>query len=123
MLYGHIDRPAIGAHHRDRVRIGVERAMNARREIADESRFFDVDFQQLVTDPIAMVHRIKGHFGIPHADGADATMQAWLDNGRKDKRGQHRYSAEQWGLDQGAIHAEYADYIERFSIPVKAPEA
>ena len=122
MLYGHIDRPAIGAHIRDRFRIGVERAMTARREIADESRFFDVDFQQLVTDPIAMVHRIKGHFGIPHADGADATMQAWLDNGRKDKRGQHRYSAEQWGLDQGAIHAEYADYLERFSIPVKAPE-
>ena len=123
MLYGHIDRPAIGAHIQDRFRIGVERAMVARAGIADESRFFDVDFRDLVQDPIAMVHRINAHFDLPHTAGADAAMQAWLDNGREDKRGQHRYSAEQWGLDRAAIHTEYGPYIERFSIPVQAPGA
>lgn len=121
MLYGRIDRPAIGAHVQDRFRIGIERAMVARDAIADESRFFDVDFNDLVDDPIAMVHRIKDHFGLPHTQGADAAMQAWLDNGRKDKRGKHRYSADQWGLDANAIHEEYAAYVERFSIPVKVP--
>lgn len=121
MLYGHIDRPAIGAHIRDRFRVGVERAMAARAQIGDDSRFFDVDFKSLVTDPIAMVRRIEDHFGLPQAPGSGADMQAWLDNGRKDKRGRHRYSADQWGLDAAAIHAEYAPYIERFSIPLRAP--
>jgi hypothetical protein len=123
MLYGYIDREGIGRHIRDRFRIGVERAMAARARHGDESSFFDVDFMELVQDPMAMVHRIQGHFGLPRSEQADAAMRAWLDNGRKDKRGQHRYSADQWGLDAAAIHAEYAPYIERFSIPVKAPGA
>lgn len=119
MLYGRIDRPAIGRHIQDRFRIGVERAMAARSAIADESRFFDVDFLELVQDPLAMVHRINAHFGLPQGDEADVAMQSWLDNGRKDKRGRHRYSAEQWGLDGEVIHREFAPYIDQFAIPVK----
>ncbi|MEC8423996.1 MAG: sulfotransferase, partial [Myxococcota bacterium] len=120
MLFGRIDRPAIGAHIQDRFRVGVERAMGARDAVGNPSSFFDVDFTDLVQDPLSMVHRIQAHFGLPRTADADAAMQSWLDNGRKDKRGQHRYSAEQWNLDPAAIHAEYASYIERFAIPVKA---
>ena len=119
MLFGRIDRPAIGAHQ-DRFRVGVERAMGARDAVGNPSSFFDVDFTDLVQDPLSMVHRIQAHFGLPRTADADAAMQSWLDNGRRDKRGQHRYSAEQWNLDPAAIHAEYASYIERFAIPVKA---
>jgi len=118
MLYGVIDRPAIGRHIQERFRIGVERAMAARDRAADESRFFDVDFLELVQDPLAMVHRINAHFGLPLDARADAAMQSWLENGRKDKRGRHRYSAEQWSLDGRRLHEEFRAYIDRFSIPL-----
>jgi hypothetical protein len=65
-----------------------------------------------------MVHRINTHFGLPLDARADAAMQSWLDNGRKDKRGRHRYSAAQWSLDGRRLHEEFRAYIDRFSIPL-----
>ena len=35
-------------------------------------------------------------------------------------RGAHQYSAETYGLDPEAIRERYADYIERFSVKVRA---
>jgi hypothetical protein len=119
MVYGRMDPPAIGRHIQQRFKMGVERAMAARDRIGDESRFFDVDFQQLVEDPIKMVGRIQDHFGLERAADSEQQMRAFLTNDRADKRGRHRYSTEQWGLDPESVRRDFAPYIDRFSIPVK----
>lgn len=118
-LFGRIEPDAVGPHVQDRFRIGVERAMAARDAHGDESSFFDVDFMQLVQDPIAMVRRIRDHFDIEHPPNAEALMQEWLDNKRSDTRGRHIYSAEQWSLDHDSVYADFQPYIDRFQIPVK----
>ena len=66
-----------------------------------------------------MVHRIHRHFELPLPEGMDTAMDRWLNNGRADKRGQHLYSAERYGLNIDEIHTQYADYIARYNISVK----
>ena len=117
MLYGRVSPRFIGAHITERFHIGMERAMEARTRYPPE-QFYDVDFTELVADPGAMVRRIHAHFSLPQPADMDQRMSDWLNNGRADKRGRHRYSAEKYGLDAAAIHRQYASYIERFSIPV-----
>lgn len=121
MLYGKFEPLPIGKHITQRFEQGVARAMAARAAKGKPGQFFDVSFQELVEDPIAMVHRIHRHFELPTPAGMDAAMDSWLNNGRADKRGKHQYSAERYGLDINSIHEQYAEYIERYSIAVKAP--
>lgn len=121
MLYGRFDPLPIGKHIIDRFATGVERAMAARDASGKQGQFFDVSFDALVKDPIAVVHQIYEHFSLSAPDGMDERMNDWLNNGRSDKRGKHLYSAERYGLDISAIHEKFSSYIDRFNIPVKLP--
>lgn len=114
-LYGHIDRPRIGAHMSARLLQGVNRAMDARRE-ADPSRFYDVRFGDLVHDPARVVRDIADHFELDLAPDHDEQVAAYLDTKRQDARGNHRYDPEDYGLDRAKVHARYRRYIERFDI-------
>lgn len=118
MLYGEIDHHRIGAHTVDRFSQGVDRAMKARDRLGEE-RFFDVNFKDLVADPIAMVHRIRNHFGMPNPAAHDEAMSAFMAAKRSDARGKHVYSPEQWGLDPTAVRSRFAEYIDRFSIDLE----
>ena len=121
MLYGRIDPGKLGAHIQDRFHTGVTRAMAARDRSGKEDQFYDVDFKDLVRDPAAVVRQVKDWAGMPHDKASEARVQRWLTTERGDKKGAHKYSAEVYGLDARAIHRQYADYIERFKIPVKRP--
>jgi len=113
MLYGRFEPAEIGAHIADRFRLGVERAMAARAEVSSD-RFYDVDFHALVADPGAVVQRIQRHFDLPPVDPERVTR--YLATERGDSRGKHRYSADRYGLDPDAVHAQFAPYIEKFGI-------
>jgi hypothetical protein len=119
MLYGRIDAHAIGAHITDRFEIGVERAVAARERIGRPEQFFDVDFVDLVRDPRTIIEQIHRHFDLPYPETMDTSIDGWLNNGRADKKGRHRYSASVYGLDAEDIDRRYGDYIERFQIPCR----
>lgn len=118
MLYGEIDHAKIGAHTVDRFAQGVQRAMAARDRLG-EDRFFDVNFKDLVRDPITMVRRIRQHFDIPHPPGSDEAMAAFLAAKRSDARGKHVYSPEQWGLEASSVRSHFTTYINRFNIDLE----
>ena len=118
LVYGEIRHHEIGAQTADRFHIGVKRAMEARARIGEE-RFFDVPFHDLVRDPLSMVHRIRGHFGLPSPPGSNEAMAAFLANKRSDARGKHVYSPAQWGLDPTGVREQFSDYIDRFDIQLE----
>ena len=113
-LQGRIEPPRIGPHIAERFHVGVTRAMAARDALGDESRFFDVDFKELIGDRVGMVGRIEDHFDLPRTD--PALLKGWLDEKRADSRGSHRYDAAMWGLDEPGINAMFADYMGRFGL-------
>lgn len=117
-LYGHIDRPRIGAYMTGRLHGGVSRAMQA-REGRDPARFFDVRFHELVADPADVLRRLSDHFGLALPPEQEQRVAAYLSQKRSDDRGQHRYDPNDYGLRAEAVHERFADYLRRFDIPTR----
>jgi len=68
-----------------------------------------------------MVHRIEDHFSLPRT--GEPLLRSFLDNKRRDKRGQHRYTPQMFGLDVSETRASFEAYIERFGVVMEPPEA
>jgi hypothetical protein len=86
------------------------------RRAADPSRFFDIQFPDLVRDPVAQARAAYEHFGIELSEGAESRMRAWQAQNPQGKHGGHRYSAEQFGLSEAAIRERFADYCAAFGV-------
>jgi hypothetical protein len=108
MHFGSFDTKLIGEHITHRFHEGVSRAMDMRAK-AEPGQVFDVDFGALCTDPAAVVRQVTDHFGL--APVQEARIEAYLNNGRADKKGAHKYDAARYGLDSQAIRTRFADYI------------
>jgi hypothetical protein len=90
------------------------------RDRARPEHFLDVAYEDIVRAPLETVERIYDFLGWPLTDAARAAMNAYLAANPKNKHGVHRYSLSQYGLDPAAEKARFADYCERFNIPVNA---
>lgn len=81
--------------------------------------FYDVGYPELVRDPLAAVRGIYRHFGRELSGEAEAAMRLFVAQNPKDKQGPHRYSLQEFGLDQGSERARFRGYTDHFDI---APE-
>ena len=78
--------------------------------------FIDINYPDLLNDPMGTVHRIHETAGRPLSDEAVAAMQTSLRMNRQHKHGEHRYSLEQFGLTTAEVDDAYRRYVEYFSI-------
>ena len=79
-------------------------------------RFLDVDYRELVREPLAVVRKIYDHFGIDWCPEAAERMSDFLSRNPKDKHGKHSYTLEQFGLDRAQEEERYRTYAERFDL-------
>ena len=79
----------------------------------------DVQYVDTVRDPTGEVRRIYAHFGEPFTREAQAAMDDYMAANPKGKHGKHEYHLEEYGLTREGVHAEFADYIKRYRIPMK----
>jgi hypothetical protein len=115
-LYEHdVDAAAIGAWQLEMWSALVSAGVDQRRA-ADPSRFFDIQFPDLVRDPISQARAAYEHFGIGLSEEAQSRMRAWQAQNPQGKHGGHRYSAEQFGLSEAAIRERFADYCAEFGV-------
>lgn len=75
---------------------------------------FDVDYNDLMEQPINTVHRIYDHFGLRWSEEFEAAMDAWLRDNPQGKQGRHIYNLTECGLTPEDIKTRYADYINLF---------
>ncbi len=118
-LYGHIDRPAMGAFMERRLLVGIDRALATRARRGD-ARFFDARFVDTVRDPIGVVEQASAHFGLDVTPAHRDAMRRWLDHERADQRGKHKYDPLDYGLERGRVAERYGHYIERFRLAEKS---
>ncbi|CAF3238107.1 unnamed protein product [Rotaria sp. Silwood2] len=74
----------------------------------------DVAYDDLMNEPIGIVHRIYDHFALRWSDAFEAAMRAWLRDNPQGKQGRHTYSLTEIGLTREDIETRYADYINLF---------
>ncbi|RIL06353.1 MAG: sulfotransferase family protein [Proteobacteria bacterium] len=116
---GSADAHAIGAWQLEMYASMLEKAMEVRAR-SHAAQFFDLDFAELVADPIAALGRMYEHFGFDFSAEAERRMRAWHATNPQHKHGGHRYALAQFGLAEGAIRERFARYAERFGV---RPEA
>ena len=83
---------------------GVER-FGAERARHDATRFFDVSYGDLVTDPVGTAEAVYAHFGLPFGGAAADAMRALSAGGRS--QAAHRYTLADFGLTEEQV-------VERF---------
>jgi hypothetical protein len=92
---------------------GVQRAMAARPVIGEE-RFIDIGQPELQADPVGVAERIYEFAGLRLDDSVRDAMVSWSAQNQAGSRGEHHYTAEEFGLTAAEIHSEFAAYLERF---------
>jgi putative membrane protein len=112
-----VDPRVIGRELSDSLVAGLERYLRARDDgPARAARFLDVDYRDLVRDPIATVRRIYAFFAVPLTAEAVTRMRRFLAENPKDRHGEHRYALAQFGLDPAEEARRFRGYCERFGV-------
>ena len=112
-----INHDEIGNEVAQRWSLGVERGMQARTALSPVSRqFFDVQYMDLVRDPVGTVQRIYTHFGRPFGAEARSRMQQYLSANPEARHGSHDYRLVDWGLDAARENERFRRYREFFGV-------
>jgi len=90
-----------------------------RKSGALPDRFVDVHFQDLLNDPVATVGAAYAAMGREFTAAHAERITQYLADKPKGKFGTHRYSAEEWGFDRGALREQLAPYIEHFGVALE----
>ena len=77
-----------------------------------EHRWMDVNYVDLVEDPMAVVHEIYERFNWPLKQGAITAMDDWLyrQGQRRRKEPRHRYHLGDYGLTSEEVNDAFAGY-------------
>ncbi len=84
----------------------LERMTAART--AHPERFLRVEYRALVDDPIGAVTGVYDQLGLAVTDEMLARMTVWIAENPRHKHGVHRYTLEQFGLDEASIRERVA---------------
>ena len=95
----------------------LNQGMQGRYNIPDQdSRFYDVKFNELISDPISIIEKIYEHFDFTFTADARLAMQRYLDNRPRDKHGRHQYTLEKFGLSREKHSHVFSEYCQRFDL-------
>lgn len=77
---------------------------NAERRKQDSAQFYDVDYFELIRDPLGTVESIYSHFGIELTDDARTAIVATDEESKKGPRApKHTYSLADYGLTEDQV--------------------
>lgn len=81
---------------------------------AQPQAFFDVRFEDTVSQPLAVVRAIYAWAGYQLGPEAEAAMQRWLADNRRSNRAEHVYDSATFGLDPERLKQDFAEYRARY---------
>lgn len=110
----HVDPIATAAREVEHFAALLQQGMEQRDAMQTPQRFFDIQFQQIISDPLSAIEMMYNHFGFELTTEARTAMQSYLDNRPREKHGKHRYSLEQFGLSRGRHGQFFREYQQRF---------
>jgi hypothetical protein len=115
-----VDFTAIGADHARRYAASLDHLVTLTEAgVLDPARVFHLQYAGFVTDHVASVQKLYGHFGSELAAGAEAAMVEYLAARPQGLHGAHHYSFADLALDAGAQQAAFARYQSAFAVPVE----
>src|SRR5262249_4409174 len=97
----HFDAAAVGPRQTELRGHAIDRGLETRKAIGDES-FVDFYMADLVRDPIAAMAALYAGLGWPFTSAAEQAMRAWSQENPQHGRGEHEPDGTRFGLDREA---------------------
>ena len=88
-----------------------------------EHEIIDVQYADLVGDPLRTIETVYGARGRTLDDSARAAISASVAANPKGRFGTHGYRLDEFGLRADAIRDRFSDYIERYDVPAEVSNA
>lgn len=107
-----LDRAYLGQLNVEHWSVGIQRAMQFRAAGAD-SRFYDIDFRAMQSDPIGEVGGLYTWLGEPVSDEFETRMRRWWAENAENQEPSTHPDPDTFGLDLDEIRPLFAEYIER----------
>jgi len=114
-----VDRHEVGRDMLHFIQRHIDRIMEFDRG-PHGGRVVHVDYYALVADPVGQMRAIHRGLGIDTPDEVAEAVAAWHVANPKGARGRNDYALAQYGLEDAAVAAQFADYSARFAIPREA---
>ena len=96
--------------------LGMRRGLAMRDNLVKPENLMDIHYADVMRDPVGVIERAYGHFGVVLSDESKARIQRFQADNAKDKHGAHAYSAEQFGLSERMLRTVFKDYTDRFDL-------
>jgi hypothetical protein len=90
------------------------------RAASPEHQIMDVQYADLVQDPLHTVEDLYAACGAELDGGARDAMAAYVDAHPKGKFGTHGYDLAEFGLDAGELTERFAGYIDGYDVAVES---
>ena len=103
----------IGQHEMQHFSEIMSMGMSQRRNL-NHTHFFDVSFRTLCTDPISAITLLYESFGLQLSCHAEDRMRQYLTAHPRHLYGEHKYSRENFALDEMQEQALYTEYLAFF---------
>lgn len=113
---GDVDLRAVGRQQLE-LYAGMIRSGLEARASAPGRQFFDLDFREVLADPIEALRRCYAHFDLELTPAAERAMRDYHAANPQGRHGEHRYHASDYGLDPEEVDERFAGYVERFGVP------
>jgi Sulfotransferase family len=114
--------PYIAEHWTQLLAESIERT-EAFRLAHPEHEIIDVQYADLVSDPLRTVEKVYAACGRALDAEARAAIAGFLSANPKGRFGTHGYRLDEFGLRADAIRGRFADYIERYDVPAEVSKA
>lgn len=108
-----ISNAEIGSYWMGRLKAWLDNFMQVRAN-ADPGRFIDVNYKALLETPAEEGLRVLKLAGVPESAEIKNGMEGWIEANRREHRAAHKYSLEDFGLNEADIRAKYGDYISQY---------
>ncbi|MYB11081.1 MAG: sulfotransferase [Acidimicrobiia bacterium] len=112
-----VDFARVGRTWRDKCLHGIKVGTEFRDRQGPNDTVFDLQYAELMDDPVGSVERIYRHFGMELDDLGRRRMAAWMDENPQDRFGRHRYTLDQFGLSADEVRDQFAPYVDRYQVP------
>ncbi|MBL4826334.1 MAG: sulfotransferase [Spongiibacteraceae bacterium] len=113
-----MDREYIGKNCLLQAKEHANRIMGFREKLG-EDRVIDVQYSDLMRDPVATMRQLYSDSGDDFADSAQQGMQAWLDDNPQNKFGKHEYKLDQFSLSVSDVKSAFESYQSRYDVEIE----
>lgn len=115
IMSDHVDPLVVGQMWSEKLAGMTDRALEVRAARSDAG-FVDVDYRELVADPMAVMGQLCAAIDLPWSESIRTDLSRWMAEHPQHKYGVHRYAASDFGLDEAALRERFAKYRERFGV-------